>query len=117
LYDLEGVLGPEVISFVDSYIDSLLAWDIAVYFHRNPDVVVDAGTLASKLGRRTPEVEAAALRMCETGLVGCEGGRFSYEADPVAREQANRFAEACADRNRRLALIALVLHRIGTNSY
>jgi hypothetical protein len=117
VYDLEGVLGPDVIGFVDHYVDSLLAWDVVVFFHRNPEASLDAEGLASRLGRRAPEVEATALALCETKLLTCEDGCFEYHPDPAAREQAGKFASACSDRNRRLALIALVLHRIGTNSY
>jgi len=117
VYDLEGVLGPDVISFVERYVESLLAWDVVVYFQRNPEAVLDAGVLASRLGRHTPEVEAAAQNLCESGLLECEDGHFVYRPDPKSRAQADKFAAACADRNRRLALIALVLHRIGTNAY
>jgi len=42
LYDLEGVLGPSVMQFVENNIRSLLTWDILVFFHRNPDAVLDA---------------------------------------------------------------------------
>ena len=37
MYDLEGVLGPDVIAFVETHVGSLLAWDILVFFYRNPD--------------------------------------------------------------------------------
>jgi hypothetical protein len=93
VYDLEGVLGPTVTQFVECHVRSLLAWDILVFFHRNPDAVLDCAGLASRLGRRAEEVKPT----------------------PELRAQVGDFVDACQDRGRRLALIALVLHRIGKN--
>jgi len=116
LYDLEGVLGNDVISFVESHVGSLLAWDIAVCFHRNPEAKLTAAELASKLGRQPAEVESAACALHASGLLGYEGGRYSYKPDGRTRKQADLFADACGDRNRRLAMIALVLHSMGTSA-
>jgi len=69
VYDLEGVLGPSVIQFVESHVASLLTWDILVYFDRNPDAAVDVESLAGRLGRRTEEVapEVAQLLLHRLG--------------------------------------------------
>jgi hypothetical protein len=112
VYDLEGVLGPAVMEFVDRHVRSLLTWDILVFFHRNPDAVLDLEGLASRLGRRveelTPEVEA----LCDGRILSRAGGLIRYRPAPETREAVGRFVDSCQDRGRRLALIALVLHKI-----
>jgi hypothetical protein len=112
LYDLEGVLGPGVIGFVERHVKSLLAWDILVFFHRNPEAVLDVEGLASRLGRRPEEIEAEIGSLCEGGILQCAGGLVRYAPSPQLSAQTAEFVDACQDRGRRLALIALVLHRI-----
>jgi hypothetical protein len=107
LYDLEGVLGPTVTRFVERHVRSLLAWDILVFFHRNPTAVLDAAGLASRLGRRVEEVEPEVDDLCDGDILSCTGG--------LIRDQVQQFVDACQDRGRRLALIAQVLHGIGKN--
>jgi len=113
LYDLEGVLGPGVIRFVERHVSSLLAWDILVFFHRNPDAVLDVEGLASRLGRRVEEVEPEIDALCEGRILQCAGGLIRYRPAGDLGDQVGEFVDACQDRSRRLALIALVLHRIG----
>ena len=113
LYDLEGVLGPKVIHFVERHVSSLLAWDILVFFHRNPDAVLDSAGLATRLGRRIEEIEPEIDALCDGRILQCAGGLIRYKPAGDLHGQVTEFVEACQDRGRRLALIALVLHRIG----
>lgn len=113
MYDLEGVLGPEAIEFVERHVSTLLAWDILVFFHRNPDAVLDADGLASRLGRRLDEIEPEIEALCDGRILQCAGGLIRYRPTADLRRSVGEFVEACQDRGRRLALIALVLHRIG----
>ena len=113
MYDLEGVLGPTVTQFVERHVRSLLAWDILVFFHRNPDAVLDAAGLASRLGRRVEEVEPEIESLCDGRILQRAGGLIRYKPSDEVRDQVAEFVDACQDRGRRLALIALVLHRIG----
>lgn len=115
LYDLEGVLGPTVTQFVGRHVGSLLAWDILVFFHRNPDAVLDVAGLSSRLGRRVEEVEPEVEALSDGHILQCAGGLIRYKPSPELRDQVGGFVEGCQDRGRRLALIALVLHRIGKN--
>jgi hypothetical protein len=116
LYDLEGVLGPTVTRFVDRHVRSLLAWDIVVFFHRNPTAVLDVSGLAARLGRRVEEVEPEIDDLCDGRILNCAGGLIRYDPTPELRDQVQQFVEACQDRGRRLALIAQVLQGIGKNS-
>ena len=110
--DLEGVLGPTVTRFVEHHVRSLLAWDIIVFFYRNPTAVLDASGLASRLGRRVEEVEPEVDDLCDGGVLNCTGGLIRYDPTPERRDEVRQFVEACQDRGRRLALIAQVLSGI-----
>jgi hypothetical protein len=113
VYDLEGVLGPSVTQFVEHHVRSLLAWDIIVFFHRNPDAVLDAAGLASRLGRREEELVPEIEMLEAARILQCAGGLIRYRPAAEVHGQVGAFVDACQDRGRRLALIALVLHRIG----
>lgn len=112
LYDLEGVLGPAVMEFVDDHVRSLLTWDILVFFHRNAEAVLDLEGLASRLGRRAEELGPEIDALCEGHILAKAGGLIRYKPTPDMRETVARFVDSCQDRGRRLALIALVLHKI-----
>lgn len=116
MYDLEGVLGPSVMQFVEHHVRSLLTWDILVFFHRNPDAVLDANGLASRLGRRVEELDPEIEALCTGRILQCAGGLIRYKPTPEMRETIGTFVDACQDRGRRLALIALVLHKINPQS-
>jgi hypothetical protein len=113
VYDLEGVLGPGVVQFVERHVSTLLAWDILVYFHRNPAEVLTRDDLAARLGRRSEEIQHEVDALCGGDILSCAGPTIRYDPSPEQREQVTAFVEACQDRGRRLALIALVLQRIG----
>lgn len=113
MYDLEGVLGPSVTQFVERHVRSLLAWDIIVFFHRNPEAVLDAAGLAARLGRREEELQPELEMLTSAHILQYAGGLIRYRPASDMHGQITGFVDACQDRGRRLALIALVLHRIG----
>jgi hypothetical protein len=112
VYELEGVLGPSVVGFVDKHVRSLLTWDILVFFHRNQEAVLDIKALARRLGRRPAEIEPEIRSLCEDDILSDSGGLIRYTPDPELGETVGDFVDACQERRRRLALIALVLHKI-----
>jgi hypothetical protein len=116
VYDLEGVLGPDVTSFVQHHVRSLLTWDILVFFDRNPDAAMDAEGLASRLGRRVEEIQSELGPLCEERVLTCSGGLIRYQPSAEMRHSVSEFVTSCQDKGRRLALIALVLHNIGPQS-
>ncbi|MDI6692078.1 MAG: hypothetical protein QMD76_02025 [Anaerosomatales bacterium] len=111
MYDLEGVLGPKVTEFVERHVRSLLAWDILVFFYRNSDAVLDIDGLASRLGRKRDELEPEVAALQDARILSVAGGLIRYKPVSEMRETVAEFVRACQDRNRRLALIALVLYR------
>jgi hypothetical protein len=116
VYEVFGVLGPSVTKFVEEHVRSLLSWDILVFFDRNPDAVLDETGLAGRLGRRPEELGPEVESLCDARILQCAGGLIRYKPTPELREQVGEFVEACQDRGRRLALIALVLQRISRPS-
>ena len=112
MYDLEGVLGPDVTQFVERHVRSLLTWDVLVFFERNPGAVIDAQGLASRLGRRVEEIELEIDPLCEEHILDCSGGLIRYKPSPDMQRKVTAFVDSCQDKRRRLALIALVLHNI-----
>jgi hypothetical protein len=110
--ELEDVLGLAVTRFVDRHVRSLLTWDLLVFFHRNPDAVLDTEGLATRLGRHADELQGEVDELCLDGILQCAGGLVRYRPDPQTRESVAGFVNACQERGRRLALIALVLHKI-----
>jgi hypothetical protein len=116
VYDLEGVLGPAVMEFVEQHVQSLLTWDIVVFFHRNPEAVLDLDGLSSRLGRRPEELQPEIEALCEGKVLSRTGGLIRYRPGPEMRLTISRFVDSCGDRSRRLALIALVLNRINPSN-
>jgi hypothetical protein len=98
--------------FVDQHVRSLLTWDILVFFHRNPDAVLDLEGLASRLGRRSEELQPEVDALNDGRILSRAGGLIRFKPDAEMRDTIARFVESCQDRGRRLALIALVLHKI-----
>ncbi|MDY0087470.1 MAG: hypothetical protein RBS78_02825 [Coriobacteriia bacterium] len=98
--------------FVEGHVRSLLTWDILVYFHKNPDVSLDTHSLALQLGRRSDEMGPEIEALCDDGILSQTDGLVRYEPPPKTREIIGMFVDSCQDRERRLALIALVLHKI-----
>ena len=110
--ELEDVLGAPTARFVDRHVRSLLTWDILVFFHRNQEAVLDLDGLAARLGRHVEELQPEIDELCRDRILNCAGGLIRYRPDAELREMVEGFVTACQDRGRRLALIALVLHRI-----
>lgn len=116
VHEGEDILGLPVRRFVDTYVRSLLTWDVLVFFHRNDDVVLDVDGLGDRLGRHPDELQPEIERLCRDRIVVCTGGLISYEPEPALRGAVGAFVEATQERRHRLALIAAVLQKIAESS-
>lgn len=116
MYDLEGVLGPDVTWFVQRHVRSLLTWDILVFFDRNREAVIDVEGLASRLGRRVEEIESEIHPLCEDQILACNGGLIRYKPSEDMEHYVCDFVASCQDKGRRLALIALVLANVSAQT-
>jgi hypothetical protein len=116
VYDLDGVLGPDITRFVQNHVRTLLTWDILVFFQRNSMAVVDMEGLATRLGRRVDDIRPEIDPLCDGDILECSGGLIRYSPSPDMERDVSEFVSACQDKGRRLALIALVLHNISPQS-
>lgn len=116
MYDLEADLGPNLTEFVGRHVRSLLTWDIVVFFHRNPGAAVDVTGLATRLGRRSEDIAEEIDALCHSHVLDCAGGIIRYRPSVEMKRDIGSFVDACQDKNRRLALIALVLQNIDPGS-
>jgi hypothetical protein len=112
LNELEDVLGLPITRFVDQHVRSLLTWDLLVFFQRTPDAFLDIEGLGSRLGRRVEELQPEIDQLCRDRILESSGGLVRYHPDAELRDTIESFVAACQERGRRLALIALVLHKI-----
>jgi hypothetical protein len=103
---------PALARFVDSHVQSLMAWEILLFFQRHPDAVLDEPSLARRLGRRPEDIADDVEFLCRSDILSCAGGRIGYGPDTSLARSVDRFADACTDRSMRLALVAQVLERI-----
>lgn len=108
----DDILGAPVRTFVDTYVRSLLTWDVLAFYHRNPDAILDINALSTRLGRPSEELQPEIDMLCRDGIVRCGGGVISYSPEPAMRETIGAFADASQERQHRLALIAVVLQKI-----
>lgn len=114
--ELEDAVGLSTSRFVERYVRSLLTWDVLVFFHRNRDAVLDVDGLAARLGRRVEEVRPEIDELCRDRILQCAGGLVRYRPEPSVDGMVDGFVAACGSRSSRLALIALVLHKISPES-
>ena len=101
----------ELKSFINQYVTSFLAWDLLVFFHKNPGVADVADQLAIKLGRLTDDIERAAGELAEKAVLKQEHGIFMYEPDDKVRSRVGEFVSALDDRETRLLILTEVLQR------
>lgn len=111
--EVDDVLGLSISRFADRYVRSLLTWDVLVFFSRNKDAVLDIEGLASRLGRRVEELRPEIDELCRDRILQRAGGLVRYGPSPDMGDLVDGFVLACQERGQRLALIALVLRKVG----
>ncbi len=106
-------LDPELIEFLNTYVDSFLKWELLRFFHENPHTFDTAEGIARHIGRAPQEVQNALLELKERGLLKeiPVGGMLTYSLspDPRLKAQLEKFVQATDDREfRRKAIYHLV---------
>lgn len=112
MHDFEGILSPRVAAFVEEHVADLLTWDILAYFQHNRDSVLDYEALAGRLGRHREELTTRVDSLCEQGILVSTEGNVSLNPDNGLQDELDEFVSACEESSTRLALIALVLHKM-----
>ncbi len=104
-------LDADLRDFVNRYITSFLAWDLVVFFCKNPGTVDDAGQLAAKLGRRAEDIAQAAAELAEKDILKSNNMVFRYSPAEETRVQVEKFVQALNNREQRLLILTKVLQR------
>jgi len=109
-------IAPEIIDFVDKYIDQFVDWDVLVYFHENPDVERKAAGVALDIGRRQATIEPVLHVLVVKGVLEYESDEtsdpnYNYCASAEFRKSMDAFLAATRDRANRLAIVGKVLQK------
>ena len=78
-------IAPEIMEFVDNYIDCFVSWDILVYFHENPDMERKLSGIAMDIGRRPSSIEKNLANFVESGIIATESGESEGEEEASFR--------------------------------
>lgn len=104
-------LDPELRDFIDQYVTSFLAWDILVFFHKNPGTADNTNDLSMKLGRRAEDIERAARDLAAKSVLRADNSLYRYIADDNLRDLIGKFTGALEDREKRLLILTAVLQK------
>lgn len=104
-------LDADLKNFINRYVTSFLAWDIIVFFCKNPGAAGAAGELAVRLGRRSEDIEQAAGGLVEKAVLFSDNAVFTYRPDDDTRALIDKFVRAIDSREKRLLILTEVLQR------
>lgn len=107
---------PEILEFVDQFIEQFACWDVFAYFHENPDIEKCSSEIAIDVGRRVTAIELVLERFTEQGVLSNdieenEEPLYRYAAPAGVRHQMDAFLAATRDRTTRLAIVSKVLQK------
>ena len=100
-------------TFIDSYVDSLLAWDVILYLYNEPAKITNVEGLADHFGRSSSEVSQVLARLNKRGLVKNAGSldRSDFKLSESFAAEVEPFIAALNQRQLRLTILAEVLRR------
>lgn len=109
-------ISPDVLNFVEEYIDRFVAWDLLAYFHENPDTDRKPTQIAIEIGRKTTAIEPSLDRFVEQGILSRDTDEdaqptYHYTATGEFRKAMRDFLAATSDRTSRLAIVSRVLQK------
>jgi len=107
----------EVQEILDSVIDSLVKWDLVIYFQSNPTGRITIDEMASSIGRSAGEVEQALSGLSESKVIQYEydGEAIYYRFNPGKRwgKHIDKFIEGLAERNTRWLILNYLIEKHG----
>ena len=113
-----GNLSPRVKSFVERFIDSFIAWDLALFFRDNPYAVGSAESLAPSIGRRSSDLQLHMEKLAERGILCRESPPgdpgepvYSYHPPEDYSVDVEEFRNALREREARLIIVSWVLRQ------
>jgi len=108
---LADYLSEDLQVFVDTFVVSFLAWDIIVFFHKNPGVAINVEQLAANLGRRQDEVKRESEVLAAKRFLYNRSGIYTASDDRAMGQNAADFYQALCDREKRLRILTAVLQK------
>lgn len=109
------ILNDEIKWFVNSYVDSLLSWDIIIFLYNNSMKISNVTEMAEHFGKSPKDVESIFQQLQNQGLVkSCNNDDSNNKRYEVARnfqQKVAPFITALNQRRQRLAILAEVLKR------
>lgn len=108
---MEKFLDADLEAFVKNNIKTFLAWDLLVYFYRNPNEVETVYALASKLGRNITEVEETCADLASKGLLVKNPYGYCFTQNEALKKQVKLFGDAIENREKRLLLLTCLLKK------
>jgi len=111
-----NILDDEIKGFINSYVDSLLSWDIIIFLYNNSMQASNVSELAKHLGKPHQDVENIFRQLQNQGLVKCcnnheMNNHKRYEVSHNFQREVKPFVSALNHRRQRLAILAEVLRR------
>ncbi len=109
-------ISPDILDFVEEYIDRFVAWDLFAYFHENPGIDRKPTQIAVEIGRKTTAIEPSLDRFVEQGILSRDTDEdaqptYHYTATAGIRQKMDAFLSATRDRTNRLAIVSRVLQK------
>lgn len=127
------MLDSNLLDFINNFVDSVLAWDIIMYWASNPHEPQTVKSLVNRFAREPEEIKEVLRKLEEKGLIfrmpslsSPSGekdlgiteatkakGEVVYFFIPNSgfREQVDYFSKALSDRKLRLAILSKVLRK------
>ncbi len=108
-----GDIDPNLLSFLNKYVDSFIKWDLLRFFFNNPHTIDTVDNIARYAGRNPESVEEELAELAMRGLL--EETRmgslvvYALSADPETRDLLARFIQASEDRQFRIRAIYYVI--------
>ena len=103
--------------FVETYVDSFVAWDVLTLFGTSPNRHSNPTDIAQLVGRPQAMVDACLSSLAEKGFFLAEdsGGKTFYHWKPNAdlARKVDGFVKATADRRGRLRALSILLRKVG----
>ncbi len=109
-------LSPQLDDFVAKHVNNFVKWDLVVHFYEHREVVVTSHEIATRLGRRSEDVDSALADLVDGEILRKEDTGadpvYSFRADGPRLSLVADFVDALDSREQRLQILTKLL-RLG----
>ncbi len=110
-------MDPELLEFLQLYVDSFVKWDLLYFFHENPHTIDTVENIARYAGRTPAAVHSALQELAQRRLLEeTEMGEmvvYALTPNPQKRAQLEQFIRAGEDRQFRVKAIFHMVRGVG----